>query len=65
MKPLWLELMDEQSEEAAPKHVLLQEQQLAECKQVEWEKLEKTENLKTFHSLQPLKHIIICIFPSP
>lgn len=38
MKPLWLKLMGEQSEEAAPKHVLLQQQQLAVCKQVEWEK---------------------------
>lgn len=55
MKPLWLKLMDEQSEEAAPKHVLLQQQQLAVCKQVGWrKKWRKTENLKTFHSLQPL-----------
>lgn len=38
MKPLWLKLMDEQSEEAAPKHVLLQQQQLAVRKQVEWGK---------------------------
>lgn len=40
--------MDEQSEEAAQKHVLLQQQQLAVCKQVGWEKMEEnweTENI--------------------
>lgn len=47
--------MDEQSEEAAQKHVLLQQQQLAVCKQVgRGEKRRKTENLKAFHSLRPL-----------
>lgn len=46
--------MDEHSEEAAQKHVLLQQQQLALCKQVRWEKWRKTENLKAFHSLRPL-----------
>lgn len=46
--------MDEQSEEAAQKHVLLQQQQLAVCKQVGWEKWRKTEKLKTFHCLRPL-----------
>lgn len=47
--------MDEQSEEAAQKHVLLQQHQLAVCKQVGWKKKwKKTENLKTFHSLWAL-----------
>lgn len=50
--------MFEGREEAAQKHVLLQQRQLTVCKQVEREKKNKksgkTENLKTFHCLQPL-----------